>query len=114
MTGSTQYNIVGTTQAQLDSSVFLSYSQLNQTWYPVPGVGEGAAYQARVNMYVLSGGLAYNVSLITFTGATYSTPKTFESFRIIVVPASAVTTLSAKGVNFNDYNSVRKYYNLPE
>ena len=65
-------------------------------------------------MFVLSGSLAYNVSLITFTGASYSTPKTFESFRIIIVPASTITLLSAKGVNFNDYNAVRKFYNLPE
>jgi hypothetical protein len=115
ITTQTTYTIPGVTQAQLDSSIILAYHQsANGYWFAVPGPS-GGSYSTKTFMEI-SQGLRYEVALLSFTGGSYDTPTTWASFRIIIVPASTVTTLSAKdiGINYSDYNAVRKHYNLPE
>lgn len=115
-TGFILYSISPFTQAELDSSTIVMFHEsVNVSqWVATPGYGLGS-YSTRASFLILSGGLGITVALIAPAGTTYTTSTTFTRFRVIVIPASSNVNLAkAGGLNLNDYNAVRKYYNLPE
>ena len=117
------YGGIPLTQAQLNSSTILLFhenaTQIN-VWYATPGKGIAGVYDT-VNSLVVStsgdnaGNLFIRVDLRTPAGQPYTSGTTFSRFRVIIIPASSNVTLAkAGGLNLNDYNAVRKFYNLPE
>ncbi len=114
VTGNTTYVIPSITQAQLDSSIVLAYAFSGGFWYPVLGVGPSSAFLTASAVNVTGGNMNVQFVQTNFNGSSYATSVTWTAFRVIVAPASTVTPLSAKGINYNDYNAVRKFYNLPE
>ena len=58
----------------------------------------------------------YRVFLLTPSGsATYTTSTTFTKFKIILVPASEINSVTSRGMlNLSDYNAVADYLGLSE
>ncbi len=114
VTTQTAYTVPGITQTQLDSSIVLAYHQsANGYWFAVPGPS-GGSYDTKMFMEI-SQGLRSEITLFSYTTGSYNTPTTWAAFRVIIIPSSSnVTLLKTGGLNLNDYNAVRKYYNLPE
>ena len=106
------------TQADLDSStivLFHEISSLPDYWYPTPGFGNSAIYITRAQYYISGANLTVQINLLTPAGAAYPTSLSFTRFRVIIIPASSNVTLAKTGgLNLNDYNAVRKHFNLPE
>lgn len=107
------------TQAQFDSSTLLSYVVYSgsTTKYPAPGVTyppdcvSTAIYSTDGTVLFATLQQLKSTDLNVFC----TTPKAITSFVVIVIPASSNVTLAkAGGLNLNDYNAVRKFYNLPE
>jgi Collagen triple helix repeat (20 copies) len=117
-TTTTDYVVPGITQAQLDASTIVLFhenSGLTNSWYATPGFGKDASYITRANYYIFGSGLTVQVNLLTPAGANNSTSTTFSRLRVIIIPASSNVNLAKTGgLNLNDYQSVRKFYNLPE
>ena len=98
----------------IDGDVMLVYRNVEGVWQQIP------------RTLYLSGGdeLDYDfdftstdVQLYANGNYTLSTRPTYLSgqvFRIVMVPASAISGKSAAGVNLSDYNAVVKYYNIDE
>jgi len=121
-TGNINYTFLAS-QGLVDSSLVLAYynpsTEALTAWYPVPGLGSGANYMTRSMWYQTIADpstYTYRVFLLTPSGsATYTTSTTFTKFKIILVPASAITPLTSRGLlNLSDYDAVKDYLNLSE
>jgi hypothetical protein len=101
--------LVTTTQDTMDRSmwfVYLLYQPLTR-WYTVPGPGVGGSTVYRVSLGY-SGGKVNIFIDKTGVGENYS------QARVIRVYASSTGPGGRASVDFNDYEAVRRYYNLPE
>jgi hypothetical protein len=104
------------TPGRVDSSLVLAYYQPSNFptyWYAAPGAGPSGTYLTR-SLWGPSGTAGtffYEVLLTTSTGAQYTTPTTWNRFKIYLVPAS---TIIPSSVNRADYHAVTKYLNLSE
>ena len=120
-TNSKDYLMPNMTQGRIDSSLILAYYMPSGSpaWYPVPGVGINRLYNTRSYVYPAGGNSFYlqvNISTLD-NSASYGKPVTFTKFRIIVASASSIIPVGRQGqspLDITDYESVRKYYNLPE
>ena len=106
------------TQTALNLSTIILFhenSTLTDYWYPTPGFGKDAVYITRAQYYISGANLTVQVNLLTPGGTSYPTSTDFSRFRVIIIPSSSNVTLAKTGgLNLNDYNAVRKHFNLPE
>ncbi|GAA4022853.1 hypothetical protein GCM10022631_41750 [Deinococcus rubellus] len=100
------YYVPGITQTQLESSVVLCYGELNGTWTPVPG-----PYASFIAMKIVITSLEIEVKRTDPTGTPIEEPG-FNSFKVVIIPATKVTPLSLHGPDLSDYNAVKAYYHL--
>jgi hypothetical protein len=108
--GELMYAVTGITQAQLNNSLVFVYvlTTLNSTvWYALPGYTSGGANQYRV--YMNSNQL--NVYTSRSVGTT---TESFNTTRILVIPANDFRTGRKAAVDYNDYKAVKAYYNLKD
>jgi hypothetical protein len=108
--GEISYAVTGITQTQLNNSLVFVYAltTLNPTvWYALPGYTSGGSNQYRVYM----NSTALNVYITRSVG---STTETFNSVRILVIPANDLRTGRQAAVDYTDYEAVKKYYNLKD
>jgi hypothetical protein len=110
----TEYIVPGISYEQVESSLIFSYFFQGSTWIPVPGLTPNGIFETRVYFNSGANFLRYTVRVQLSDGFTQTDSFTFDKFKIIIVPASNVTKLNAAGINYNDYNAVRKYFNLPK
>lgn len=112
------YSGMPLTQAELASSTIALFHELSTApniWYPTPGLGSTASYQTRANLSIVGANLFIELYALTPAGAAFATTLSFSRFRVIIIPASSNVILPKIGsVNPNDYNALRKYYNLSE
>jgi len=113
------FTIPNFTQAQLDSSTILTYATYpsSATKYPVPGAIFNSGCYASGFQVIFGANLAVYIQQVKSTdlAAYCASPTALTSFTVIVIPNSSNVTLAKTGgLNLNDYNAVRKYYNLPE
>ena len=113
------FTIPNFTQAQLDSSTILTYATYPSTAskFPVPGLASTSGCYASGFQVISGANLAVYVQQVKSTdlAAFCASPTALTSFTVIVIPNSSNVTLAkTSGLNLNDYNAVRKYYNLPE
>lgn len=122
-TGSTNYTLTNISQGMIDSSLVLAYynpsTEAATAWYPVPGGGPVGAYEVRYFIHqsaATPSTYTMGVRAQAPAGGPYATPLTFRKFKIIIAPANKVLTggRQAAPVDYNDYEAVRKYYNLPD
>lgn len=103
------YAITGITQTQLNNSMIFVYVQtsLNPTiWYALPGATSGGSNQYRV---------LFNPTVLNvYINKTGTAAETFNTTRILVLPANDLRTGRKAAVDFSDYEAVKKYYNLPD
>ena len=111
------YSSMPLTQAELDSSTIAMFHENGGTaiWFPTPGLGLNSTYVTRATLSISGGNLLIFVNVLTPAGGAVASTLDFSRFRVIIIPASSNVTLAkAGGLNLNDYNAVRKFYNLPE
>lgn len=121
-TGTFNY-LFNASQGLVDSSLVLGYynpsSEASTAWYPVPGLGSGGAYMTRSFWWRTTADpsqYTYTVRLLTPSGSTtYTNSTTFTKFKIILVPASEIIPLTARGIlDLSDYDAVREHLGLSE
>ncbi len=110
------------TRAKIDSSIVSVYYnpalESATAWYPMPGQGSGGSYETR---FFLHQSATAPTSVYTFgirtvlpTGGPYATQVTFSKIRIVLTRASSITATPHKAPpNFQDYNSIKRYFGLP-
>lgn len=109
-------------RATVDSSVvFMYYNPVPESesaWYPIPGSGSGGLYETR---YFLSQALVspstytFGVRVFKPDGTLYNISLTFRKIRIVLVKASAITTIAQRlPSNGRDYNEMKTFFGLPE
>ena len=94
----------------------------SSSWIPVPGPGHNLLYtvQYLLTANLTNGKCMFGVGLLqNGTAIPYTTPTTFEKFRIITVPIPAgnikpQSVRSNPPVDFSNYSEVAAYYGLPE
>ena len=103
------YAITGMTQTQLNNAIIFVYVQtsLNPTiWYALPGATSGGSNQYRV--------LLNPTVLNVYVNKTGTTAETFNTTRVLVIPANDLRTGRKAAVDYSDYEAVKKFYNLPD
>lgn len=108
--GEIEYTVTGITQSQLNNSLVFVYviSSLNPTiWYALPGYSANGNNQYRVYMNPNKLSVFLNRSSGTVT-------ETFNSTRILVVPANDLRNGRKPAIDYSDYEAVKKYYNLKD
>jgi hypothetical protein len=122
-TGNIDYVITNISQGMIDSSLILAYynpsTEVATAWYQCPGLGSTAAYTTRNMVYqtsVTPSNYTMRVFILNPNGVgTYTSSVTFTKFRIIIAPASVITSLSkGKAVDYSNYDAVRKALNLAD
>lgn len=88
-------------------------------YYPVPGLGPYSNYMTRSYYWTVSSDADqqyYLVELKVPGGTTnYTTPTVFRKFKIFVIPASAITVATSRGLlDLSDYHAVVDYLKLSE
>ena len=104
------YAVTGITQTQLNNSLVFVYvlTTLNSTvWYALPGYTSGGSNQYRVYMN------SNQLNVYTSRSVGTST-ESFNTTRILIIPANDLRTGRKAAVDYNDYEAVKKYYNLKD
>lgn len=129
-TGSTTYVMQNVSLADVNNHLFLAYygrtftvitpsgGILNKTqWLPVPGRGHGSFNTSSVieTLSTNIGPADYIVALYNLDGSDYTTERTFQKFKIFVVPPSSLSGKGSKS-DFSkmSYDEVVAYFGLPE
>ena len=122
--GRTEYSIPLGSAVTLNSLIY-TYFYSGGSWYSAPGLGDGAppAYQVKVWYEYMSSTTRVNVDLYTLSGTLYTTSKTFNSFKVIVVPipegnrtqlaSTGGSSSKGAGLDYSNYKEVAEYYGLP-
>lgn len=121
-TGIQAYDFPATvTPGMIDSSIIQVYynpsTEVSTSWYFCPGLGSGGTYETRCFTYqsqvsptVIT---SLSVRLMNPNGSgSYATAVTFTKLRVLIIPASSVTTLTGKGIDLKDYSAVRQAFQL--
>ena len=113
------FTIPNFTQAQLDSSTILTYATYpsSAAKFPVPGTAATSGCYASGYQVISGANLSVYFQQVKSTdqAAFCASPTALTSFTVIVIPNSSNVTLAkTSGLNLNDYNAVRKFYNLSE
>ena len=113
--------------ANVDKSLIYAYFQqsINGAWQHAQGMGYDSFYEITVYIDCGSPNSGYRVQLKNVGATTnYTTNVTWHNFRIIVVPASNIITLTGVSgtsasksavppIDFSNYAAVAEYYGLP-
>lgn len=115
-TGATDYELTGLTQAEIDSSAVLAYytpsNEASTAWYAISDYGSNASYYVRALIVQISPEkIAMRLRLLQPNGAAYASPVTFTRFKVVIVPATDVASISSQ-VNINNYKAVENLYQL--
>lgn len=101
------YNLTDVTIEQVNSSAFFCYVNVSGFWYALPGnVTSAFSYRTFARS---SGASQFFINRLTGTGN-----QTFTSTRIVLIPASDLRNGRQAAVDFNNYEAVKKHYNLPD
>lgn len=101
------YNLTGVTIEQVASSAFFCYVNVNNFWYALPGhITSTHSYRTFARA---SGSPQFFINRLTGSGS-----QTFTSTRIVIIPANDLRNGRHAAVDFNDYEVVKKYYNLAD
>lgn len=108
--------LTGLTSTDIEKSLTLGYFQESgcaNIWYNAPGLGCNAGYNTRT---FIRNGNDFIFKLHNPDGSTYSgSSKTFERFKIIVIPASTTVALrTKKPLSEMTYSEVCKTLNIKE
>ena len=116
MTGSSlQYILSGITQNQVNSSLIQTYITAgNGQWYALPGFTTSNKYSVFIYPSGLSIGSNPNPILIIARESTSPPADVFGSTRIIIIPANDLRSGRKSGIDFNDYEAVKRYYGLKD
>lgn len=105
------YTLTGITQAQLNGSAYFTYVRPNNSfWYSLPGTTSGGSREYRT--YVDATGSAAPRLLISRVAGSGS--EVFSTTRIVIIPAGVLVNGRQAAIDFNDYEAVKKAYNLPD
>ena len=105
------YTLTGVTQAVLNKSAYFTYvNPGNSFWYSLPGTTAGGTKEYRT--YVQAGASGTPSLFVNRVAGTGS--ETFTATRVVVIPASALSNGRKASVDYNNYQEVKKYYNLPD
>jgi len=105
------YSLTGVTQAVLNQSAYFTYvNPSGSFWYSLPGTTSGGSKEYRTYVQAQASGtpLLY-VNRVAGTGS-----ETFASTRVIIIPASVLTNAKLSADFFNDYERVKKQFNLAD
>lgn len=101
------YALTGVTIQQVSSSAFFCYVNVNGFWYALPGnITSTHSYRTYARA---TGTPQFYITRLTGTGN-----QTFTSTRIVIIPANDLRNGRSAAVDFNDYEAVKKHYNLPD
>jgi len=101
------YALTGMTIQQVGSSAFFCYVNVSGFWYPIPGNVTGSfSYRAYTRA---TGAPTFLITRLTGSGS-----QTFTSTRILFIPANDLRNGRQAAVDFNNYEAVKKHYNLPD
>ena len=98
------------TTSVLDKSAYFTYLKVGNIWMSVPGEIGGFG-QFRVYMH---SGSTIIWPEVVIRRVTAGSAMTAQATRIIFIPANDIRNDRQTAVNFNDYEAVKKYYNLPD
>ncbi|MCD8540196.1 MAG: hypothetical protein LRY55_10805 [Leadbetterella sp.] len=99
--------LTGVTIQQVASSAFFCYVNVNNFWYALPGnITSSHSYRTFTRS---TGSPQFYINRLTGSGT-----QTFQSTRILMIPANDLRTGRKAAVDFNDYEAVKKFYNLPD
>lgn len=107
------YTVTAFTQAQLDSSIVLCYSELFNSWIPVPGYNIASKTTSFIAIDVFDGNLEIRRGELNAAGQVVKQDQS-DNFRVIIIPATKITPLSLHGPDLNDYSAVKAYYHLSD
>ena len=108
-------------QSFVDSSLVLCYAnpegQDSSYWMPIPGIAANAEYETRsflVRYSPTDNNCVYNIRLYNVgTTIDFPTSITYRTIRVVFVPASSILSGKNGGpVDFSNYYSVKRYFNL--
>ncbi len=101
------YTLTGITIDQVASSAFFCYVRVAGFWYALPGNATSSfSYRTFTR--------ATGTSQFFINRLTGSGNQTFESTRIVIIPANDLRNGRLTSLDFNDYEAVKEYYNLPD
>jgi hypothetical protein len=105
--GVTSYILTGVSAAQAAGAAILCYvDPSNGLWYSMPGFSSGGINQYRTYL----DGNTLQLSRVNSSSAA----EIFVRTRILVIPANDLRTGRKAAVDYNDYEAVKKYYNLKD
>ena len=117
-TSAAGYVIPNITPTQVQNSfIYAFYSNNGISWFPAPGIGDGASFEVRTYLSPGTEDCSFMVGLYTFSGGSYANQVTWAGFRIIVmpIPSGNITALSREQpVNPDNYDEVMEYYGFPK
>ena len=117
--GTSEYQLLGISSAQLDSSIVLAYvnpNTFNETvWFPVPGSAGGGIEMSFI-IYPITNGSAFSLRLFNADGILYPSPIVFRKTRIFIVPANKMVNVNGRvaGPDLKDYYAVKEFYKIPD
>ena len=87
--------------------VYVQASNFPGTWYPIPGFVTGGLDNFRT--YIDAPNRQVSVVRQSGTGVV-----SIISTRVVIIPANNLINGRKAAVDYNDYEAVKKYYNLPD
>ncbi len=103
------YNLPATiTKAIFDNCAYFVYVSNGSNTYALPGWFTGGTNSYRTYTAGTAGIQGIYIGRVAGAGT-----DTFATTRIVVIPASDLRTGRRAAVDYNDYEAVKKYYNLP-
>lgn len=102
--------LTGFNKAKIDNSMVLSYGELSGPWYQIPGWTSNAGTELRTYITPSDPSSVFWIRMISGSSAV-----TFDNIRVIIIPADMLNTGRTSSLPFDssNYESVRKYFNLP-
>lgn len=97
----------GVNQETAEKSAFFTYLKADGNWYPVPG--EVSSYGEFRTYLIASANSTLYVKRVTAGSVLNAT-----AVRVLLIPANALTNARQAAIDFNDYEAVKKAYNLPD
>jgi hypothetical protein len=118
--GAVDYRIPNISPSVMDSSMVLAYYNPSYAvptmWYPVPGFSDAGMYDVRSYLNWTPPDYTLSVRLQSPSGGAYTSEVTFTKFRIFVVRASSVVSMSKArpGIELTDYHAVSRYFGIQD
>ncbi|MBC7892864.1 MAG: collagen-like protein [Sphingobacteriaceae bacterium] len=104
------YTLTGVTQAQLNGSAYFTYVRPNSYWYSLPGTTSGGSREYRTYVDASTG----STPRLMISRVAGSGSEVFNTTRVVIIPANTLTNARQAAIDFNDYNAVKKAFNLTD